>query len=88
MPNGNQTFRIPRDIAERFGVDVSKVLTWINAGELAAVNVATRASDRPSWRIFPDALAEFEAARSSKPKPPTPKSQRKQRQPASVIEFF
>ncbi|WP_390845032.1 helix-turn-helix domain-containing protein [Anatilimnocola floriformis] len=61
MPN---TFA-PSRIAERFGVDVSKVLRWIEAGELKAINVATRLGGRPRWRITEESLVAFEQARTN-----------------------
>lgn len=75
----------PAQIAERYGVSSDKVRGWIQAGDLAAVNVAARASGRPRWVVTPEALAAFEAARSAQP---TPKVQRRRRRQASdVIEF-
>jgi len=62
----------PADIAERYGIDHAKVLNWIAAGALRAVNVATNPSGRPRWRISEEALAEFEQSRANvKPVKPT-----------------
>jgi hypothetical protein len=77
----------PADVAERYGCDVHKVLAWIRSGELRAINVAAkRAAIKPRWRINPDNLAAFEAARACSKSEPTPRRQRKNG--AQVIEYF
>lgn len=52
-------------IAKEFGVNVTKVLAWINGGELRAVNVASKGSKLPRYRIAEDDLAAFERLRES-----------------------
>jgi excisionase family DNA binding protein len=75
-----------RDICERYGVSEHTVLGWIRAGELRAVNVGRSPGARkPRWRISEQALADFEAARTTTP--PPPRTRRGQRQP-EVIEFY
>jgi hypothetical protein len=81
-----RTKRSPPEIARAWGISVAKVLAWIKAGELLAVNAATRATGRPRYLVDVEDLADF-AARRSTVSPPLPKSHRR-RQPAEVIEFF
>ena len=55
-------------IAEKLGVNPSKVLGFINSGELRAIDVShNKGVGRPRWRITPEALSEFELSRSSQP---------------------
>jgi len=58
-------------VAERLGVNLSKVIGWIGRGELRAVNVADRTGPgcRPRWRIAVEDLERFEAARAAVPMP-------------------
>jgi excisionase family DNA binding protein len=68
----------PPQLAKELGVEAEKVLRWIKAGELRAVNTATRPNGkRPRWRISRDAIADFERRRASKAtrRPPRPKRQ-------------
>jgi excisionase family DNA binding protein len=74
------------DAADRLGVSVNKILGWIHSRELRALNVAARPGGRPRWRISPEDLAAFEAARSARPAPP-PRGRRRRLDP-SVIEYF
>jgi hypothetical protein len=76
----------PPQLAERYGVDPNKVLGWIRRGELAAVNVATTTGGRPRWRVSPEALAAFEAARAAGPAPHITRIRR--RKDPNVIEYF
>lgn len=58
----------PRDYAEILGVSDDKVHAWIVAGHLRAVDCSAHLGvGRPRWRIHPDAVAEFEAKRSTTP---------------------
>ncbi len=76
----------PREIAEARDVKVDIVLTWINDGQLAAVDCSRKRGGRPRWRISANALAEFDAKRASTPGPMIQRIRRR-RDPA-VIEFF
>jgi excisionase family DNA binding protein len=77
----------PGEYADRLGVSVDKVRTWIEQGELFALNVATSAhGKKPRWRIPLDAIERFEDGRGTKPAPPVPK--RRRRRDANIIEFF
>jgi excisionase family DNA binding protein len=75
-----------RDVCERYGVSEHTVLTWINRGELRAINVGRRpGAKKPRWRITQEALERFEQLRT--PAPPLPRTRRKKRT-AEVIEFY
>jgi transposase len=74
----------PNELARKLGVKHSKVLGWINRGELRAINLAERSSGRPRWKILPDALNEFFLSRQSSP-PPAP---RRARRKFATKEYF
>ena len=76
----------PPEIARSRGVDVHKVAAWILSGELKAVNLATATSGRPRWKVSPEALAAFEAARSAGPQPKVSRVRR--RKTPEIVEFF
>lgn len=77
----------PPEVAKRYGIDAHKVLTWIQRGELRAVNIADHVGGRPRWRIAPEDLAAFEASRSSSPQPKVTRIRRR-RDTQHVVEFF
>lgn len=56
-------FTVP-DVARRYRVGQSKVRSWIDRGELRAINVATALCGRPRWVIPVEALSEFEERRA------------------------
>jgi hypothetical protein len=64
------------DLCARWKVGPTKVLGFIDRGELVAVNVSTHTSGRPQYRIVPEEVARFEALRSAVP---LPKPSRKRR---------
>jgi transposase len=57
------------DIAARYRVGQSKVLTWIKSGQLRAINTAANLSARPRFVVTANALQEFERRRSATPPP-------------------
>ena len=59
----------PPELAQRWGVNPTKVLALIRSGELRAVNLATRPNGRPRYRIDLADVAAFESARSTVPAP-------------------
>jgi CHAT domain-containing protein len=75
----------PPQFAAQWGIDVQKVLHWIKAGELRAINLATRRDGRPRYAIDQADIAVFEASRAVQP--PTPRVRRRRADP-NVIEFF
>lgn len=76
----------PPEVARQWGVSIDKVLTWIRSGELRAVNLATRLSGRPRYRIDINDLRDFEQRRSVIP--PSPPHRTRRKLPADIIEFF
>jgi hypothetical protein len=70
------------DVAKRFRVRRAKVLAWIRAGELPAVNTADRLRP-PRWVVLPEGLATFEKRRTSTPIKPAPRRNR-----ASVVKDY
>lgn len=72
----SETYR-PNEIAKRLGVGLSKVHGWIHAGELQAINIATRPDMQPRFVVTAEALAEFEQSRTTtKPTPSLPRRRR------------
>jgi excisionase family DNA binding protein len=59
----------PPQVARLLAVKADKVLAWIGAGELAAVDVRSPGATRPRWRITQEALDGFLARRSARPMP-------------------
>jgi excisionase family DNA binding protein len=83
------TFLTPPEIAKRLRIRPSKVLAWIQSGELAALNIAEKANGkRPRYRVATEALKAFHASRRviPAPAPPAPPAPRK-RGPARLEEF-
>jgi len=77
----------PREIAESYGVNQSKVLAWIHSGQLRAVDVSSNpGSGRPRWRVSPAALADWEVSRTCSP--PEPKARRRRRKDPDLVEYF
>lgn len=75
----------PPQIARRWGVKAEKVRTLIKAGELRAIDLATKRGGRPRYRVHEADLLVFERRREVRP---LPKTQRRKRARADVIEFF
>ncbi|TWU24776.1 helix-turn-helix domain-containing protein [Bythopirellula polymerisocia] len=62
------TTRTVPKVAKLFGVAPKKVIDWIEAGELTALNLATRADQRPRYFIEDTALESFKRSREVLPK--------------------
>jgi excisionase family DNA binding protein len=73
-----------RDLCDYFRVSKSKILAWIDAGELRATNTAAHLCTRPRWVVSAAALQEFELRRAGGPPPKAP---RRKRQPA-VRDYY
>ena len=76
----------PKQVAERYGCKSDTVLTWIHSGELRAIDVSSRKSTRPRFRIDPDDLAAFENRRSVQARPKI--QRRRRRKDPRIIEYF
>jgi hypothetical protein len=79
-------FTVP-SLAEEWGVDRRRIDEFIKLGLLRAFDIGPGRGKQRRWRITPEAVAEFEAARSSGPPAPKISRQRRKKDPA-VIEFF
>jgi hypothetical protein len=75
----------PPQLAKRYRVSCDKIVRWILAGELAAMNLATTTSGRPRYRITAEALAAFEARRAVLSPPPRRK---RPAAPANFVRHF
>jgi len=85
------TFLSPRELAELLSVSKDKVLGWIHAGELQAIDVRSPQSSRPQYRIPGDAVQAFSNARSTSPLPNGFKTKSKRDNPSRPppkVEFF
>jgi excisionase family DNA binding protein len=81
----DRTFTV-QEICERYRVTQQTVLSWINSGQLRAINVGRRMSTKkPRWRVTQQALDSFEMLRASTP---PPLAMRRRRRLPSVIEFI
>jgi len=79
-----EPFRTVAEVAKRYRVNATHVITWIANGDLVAINTSNT-SQRPRWKISEQALADFEKKRSSKPADePKPK---RTRRPAVTREY-
>ena len=80
------TYLTVAEVAAQMAVGSEQVLGWIHAGQLSASNVAAVGRKRPRWRIAPDDLESFLAARRNRK--PVPTQRRKRKKESDVIEFF
>ncbi len=75
----------PAELAENWGITQDKVLSWIHSGELEAIDVSQRDSNRPRYRIDAEAIARFKASRLTV-RPPEKQKRRKPKN--DLIEYF
>lgn len=80
------TWFTPPEVGSRFRVEAAKVRGWIESGQLAAINVATKGATRPRYRISEHALEAFLAGRAVAK--PAPAARQRRRKPEHVIEYF
>ena len=64
----------PPQFAQQRGIAPEKVISWIRAGELEAINFSN--GTRPRYRISPAAVEAFESRRAVHPKPKTKRRKR------------
>ena len=76
----------PPQVGRVLGVAPEKVIDWIRSGELRAIDVASRGSSRPRYRIDPDDLAAFEERRRVVPAPEP--SRRRRKDNPNITEYF
>jgi hypothetical protein len=82
------TFLTPPQVAERMGVKPSKVIGWIRAGELEAINAASSMAKQPRFRISLKALEQFEKNRTVSPPPKQQRTKHLREKPSDFIEYF
>ena len=75
----------PPAVAKRYGVKSDRVIAWIRSGELRAIDVSSKGSKRPRFRIDPKDVEAFELQRSVTPAKKVARARRKQ---ARVTEYF
>jgi len=78
-------YRTPREVARQYAISQEKVLNMIRSGELRAINVATRGSSRPRYRISEDDLVVWENSRLAA-KPRAARTPRRRKDPG-LIEY-
>jgi hypothetical protein len=79
------TFTV-KQLCDRYCVGEATVLGWIRTGQLAALNVGRApGKKKPRFRVTPEALAEFELARTVSP---PPAGVRRRKSAAPLIEFI
>lgn len=77
----------PNQIAKSRGIDVNKVLGWINSGELRAKNYAKKVGGLPRWKVSSEDLDAFDKLRASRPDPkPARKSRRQLVEPTEYVK--
>jgi excisionase family DNA binding protein len=64
----------PPAIAKKLGVDAHRVLNWIRAGKLAAIDLGD--GTRPRYRVSPEALDAYLESRAVTPNPPPSRPRR------------
>jgi hypothetical protein len=79
----------PPQLARQLAIDAAKVIGWIRAGELRAINIATTLAGRPRYRIDPRDADAFLARRAAAATSPPPAARSRRRRPDSdFIEYF
>ena len=86
MVSRTRTKLTPPAFAAQWGIDVSKVLTWIRSGELRAIDAATVPGGRPRYLIDVADVALFEQRRQVRA--PEPRTRTRRKPVTDVIEFF
>lgn len=76
----------PPQLARRWGISPDKVLAWIRAGELRAIDACTKLGGRPRYLIDERDIAEFEGRRSSTRQEPC--LRRQQGLQNGITQFF
>jgi excisionase family DNA binding protein len=66
----------PPQVAKRYGVSPDTVRSWIERGELRAVNIGN-GTVKPRYRIEPAALADFDKRRTADKTPPQKRPKKK-----------
>ncbi len=75
----------PQSLAKRWNTSAESVLNLIRTKKLRAFTLSPAGSKRPRWKVSADAVAEFEAGQTTTS---VAKPQRRQKQPAGIIQFY
>jgi hypothetical protein len=67
VPPATDNAMSPADAAKAMGKSRKSVLALIRTGELAATDERNPGSDRPRYRITPEAIADWRASRRVQP---------------------
>ena len=86
-PAGQDRWLTPPQLASQYGVGPEAIIALIKSGELDAIDISPTTSQRPRYRISPQARQSFERARATAAGIPTQKRRRKKRS-AEVHEYF
>jgi len=84
LPSSKHQKITPPQLARRYGCKPTKVLGWIQSGELRAIDAATVRGGRPRYLIDEKDIEAFEVARAVTP--PRPIVQRRRK--TALKEFF
>ncbi|MFL5242979.1 MAG: helix-turn-helix domain-containing protein [Gemmataceae bacterium] len=82
---GERTKLTPPELAYRWGISPDKVLAWIRAGELRAIDASTRRG-RPRYLIDISDIVSFEQRREVDPFPR--QSRRPRKNDESTTKYF
>ena len=72
------------EVADQLRIDPDRVVAWIKAGQLVAVNIGDGA--KPRFRVSPGSLADFLEHR--RPNPPTPRPRARQRRRTNERKYY
>ena len=64
----NGAMKTTPEIAKELGVGINKVLSWIESGELAAIDLRGPGSNRSRYKVTQEAIEDFLARRTTGPK--------------------
>ncbi len=76
----------PAEVGRRLGVSLRKVLFWVYAGEIRAINLTQKLGGQPRFKIALEDVEDFERRRTFVPATPIPK--RRKKPAGDVKEFF
>ena len=75
----------PPEVARRWGISPEKVISWIQSGELRAMDASAKPGGRPRYLIDIRDLEAFEMRRSVTT---VPKTRRQRKTQPGVIQYF
>ena len=88
MDSSGRTKVTPPQLARRWGVAPEKVVAWIRAGELRAMDASTCRGGRPRYLIDETDVLLFEKSRAVVVRDNSQGQRRRQKSDADIIEFF